>query len=61
MESGIEKSVMLEMNSRKRHMTEQIELPNQEKNQNARRKENQQILGNIVSWHNQTSGDERKK
>ena len=30
------------------------------KNQKARRKENLQILGNIGSWHRQTSGDERK-
>ena len=31
------------------------------KNQNARRKGNLQILGNIRSGHHQTSGVERKK
>ena len=30
-------------------------------NQNARRKANLQILGNIGNWHHQRSGDERKK
>ena len=30
------------------------------KNQNARRKGNQQILGNIRTKHDQTIGDERK-
>ena len=48
------------MKSGKRHRTEGMKLPNQEKNQNARRKGNLQILGNIRSWHHQTSGDERK-
>ena len=60
MKFGIEKCVML-MRSRKRQMTEGIELINQEKNQNARRKGNLQILGNIGSGHHQTSGEERKK
>ena len=31
------------------------------KNQNARRKENLKVLGNIRSGHRQISGDERKK
>ena len=31
------------------------------KNQNAQRKENQQVLGNIGNRRHQTSGDERKK
>ena len=48
------------MKSRKQNMTEGIEIPNQEKNQNTRRKGNLPILGNIESWHHQTSGDERK-
>ena len=30
------------------------------KSLNAQRRENVQILGNIGSWHHQTSGDERK-
>ena len=30
------------------------------KNQNVRRKENFQMLGNIKSWHHQTSGDKEK-
>ena len=42
-------------------MTERIELPNQEKNnQNAQRKGNLQILWNIGSRHYQTCGNERK-
>ena len=41
-------------------MTEGIELPNQEKNQNAQRKGNLQILENIGSRHHQISNDERK-
>ena len=48
-EFGIEKCTMLIMRSRKRYMTERIEQQNQEKNQNARRKGNLQILGNIGS------------
>ena len=38
MEFGIEKCSMQIMRSLKRQMTEGIELPSQEKNQNARRK-----------------------
>ena len=41
-------------------MTERIELSNQEKNQNPRRKGNEQILGNGGRGHHQTCGDERK-
>ena len=47
------------MKGGKQQMTKRIELPNQ-KNQNAQRKRNLQILGNIRSGHHQTSGDERK-
>ena len=43
MEFGIEESAMLMMKSGKRHMTEGIERPNQEKNENAHRKGNLQI------------------
>ena len=41
-------------------MTKGMELPNQEKNQNAWRKGNGQILENIESRHHQTSRDENK-
>ena len=41
-------------------MTEGIEVLNQEKNQNPRRKGNLQILGNIRSGRHQTSGDFKK-
>ena len=41
-------------------MTEGMALPNQEKNQNARKKGNVQILGNIRSGPHQTSEVERK-
>ena len=54
MEFDIEKCAMLIMKIGKRHMTPR-------KNQNARGKGNLQILGNIGSWHHQTSGDERKE
>ena len=40
---------------------EGIDLPNQEKNQNIRRKGNLLVVGNIGSKHNQTSGQERTK
>ena len=57
MEFGKEKCAMLIMKSRKWQITEGIERPNQEKNQNAQRKGNLQVLGNIESGHHQTSGD----
>ena len=47
------------MKSGKRHMTEGIELLNQEKNKNAGRKGNLRILGIIGCRHCQTNGDER--
>ena len=58
---GIEKCTTLIMKSGKRRMMEGIELPNQEKNHNVRRKGNLQILGNSGSGYHQTCGDERKK
>ena len=61
MEFGIEKYAMLVMKSVKRYMMEVMELQNQEKNSNARWKGKLQLLGDIESWHHQTSGDERKK
>ena len=62
-EFGIEKCSMLIMNSRKRQMMEEIELPNKKngENQNARKKGNLQALGNIGSGSHQTCRDERKK
>ena len=48
------------MKKGKYQMTEGIELPNKEKNQSARRKENLQIVENNGSGHYQTSGEERK-
>ena len=56
MEFGIEKYAMLVMKSVKRHITEGVDLPNQ----NARRKRNLQILGDVGSWHHRTSGNEKK-
>ena len=47
MEFGIEKCAMLVMKSGKRHTADRIELPNQNKMRNARRKQNLQILGNL--------------
>ena len=45
MEFGIEKYALLVMKSGKRHLTDGIELPNQDRN--ARRKRDLQILRNI--------------
>ena len=59
-EYGKEKCSLQIMKSEKRHMTEGMELTNQEKNKNARGKVNLQILGNIGSRHHQTSEYERK-
>ena len=50
---------MLIMINRKKEMTEEIELPNQEKSQNTWRKGN--LLWNIESRHHQASKDERQK
>ena len=47
---GIEKCAMLIRKSRKRQRTKGIELINQEKKQNARRK-NSQVLGNLGSGY----------
>ena len=51
MEIAKEKWVKPIKKNRKRHWTEGIELPNQEK-QNAWRKRNLEILGNIGNGHN---------
>ena len=58
MEFGIEKCVLLVMKSGKRHLTDGIELPNQD--QNARRKRDLQILRNLGRWHHQTSRNEKQ-
>ena len=60
MEFGIEKCAMLVMKSDKRHMTEGVELPNQEKLRTLGEKKNLQILGNFRSWRHQTNENERK-
>ena len=57
MKFGIEKSAMLLMRSCKRHMTDGMMRPNQDK---IRRKRNQQILGYLRGWLHQTSGNENK-
>ena len=59
-EFGREKYAMLMMKSNKRHMMEEIEIPNQEKSEKNLRKGDLQVLGNIRSGHHQTSGDKRK-
>ena len=59
MEFGIEKCAMLVMKSRKRHLTEGVELPNQVI-RTLGEKKNLRILGDIGRWHHQTSGNERK-
>ena len=61
MEFIIERYTMLIMKSGQRQVMEGIKLPNQEKNQNARRKRKLQVLTNIANGHHQTNGDKRKK
>ena len=60
-EFGIEKCSMLIMKSGKPQMTEEIELPNQDKIRTFEEKKTCQIFGNIRSRHHQTRGDKRKK
>ena len=60
MEFSIEKCAMLVMEIRKRHLTDGMELPNQDKIRTLGEKKNRQILGKLGGWHHQTSGDERK-
>ena len=60
MEFGMESCTMLIMSRGKRQTMEVIELPNQEKNQNAPRKGNSAEIANIGSRHHQTSRNERK-
>ena len=56
-EFGIERSVMLIMKSGKREITERIE---QHTKKRIRMLRKLQVLGNTVSWDNQTSEDKRK-
>ena len=46
------------MKSWKRHITEGMEPPNQEKTRTLEEKETYKYLGML--WHHQASGDERK-
>ena len=60
MEFDIEKCALLVMKSGKRHKTDGIELPNQDKvrrSQKTRPTNNSQNLG---GWHHQTSANERQ-
>ena len=59
MEFDKEKFVMV-MKRGKQQMKEEIKLPNKQKNQNARRIRNLQVLENIRSGNNQTGGDRKK-
>ena len=57
----LRKCALLSMRNGKQRITKEIEKPNQEKNQNARRRGKLRILGNNGSGHNQSNGDEGKK
>ena len=59
MDFGIEKYAILIMKSRKRKITEGIQLPNQERIRTLGKNGKVQILGNIGSGHHQTSGNEK--
>ena len=60
MEFGIEKCAMIIRKSRKRQITEEIKLLDQERIRTFGEKENVQVLRNIGSEQHLTSGDERK-
>ena len=61
MEFGLEKCAIFIMKSGKPQMTARNRTTKSRKNQNARRKENLQLLWNIGSRHHETRGDKRKK
>ena len=61
MEFGFEKCAMLVMKSGKRHLTDGMELRNQEKISTLGEKKTDKYLGDIGSWQHQTSKNERKK
>ena len=58
MEFGIEKCAIIVMKRGKRHITDGMDVPNQDKS--SRRKRNLQILGHFEGWHHQTNGKERQ-
>ena len=60
MEFGIEKYAMLVMKCSKRHRTDGMELPNQDKIITLRENENLQILGYLGGWHYKISANERQ-
>ena len=60
MEFGIEKWAMLVMKNGIPHMTNGMELPNQEKIRTLGEKRNLQILGHLGSRYHQTGGNERQ-
>ena len=60
-EFGIEKCAMLVMKSCKRHLTDGMELPNQDKMRTLREKETYKYLGILKVDTINTKGDERKK
>ena len=57
MKFSVEKYIMLEMKSGKRHLTDGMELPNQEKIRTLEEKKTYKYFGVLFD----TSGDERKK
>ena len=61
MEYGREKWAMLVMKSRKRHITEGMELPNQEKIRTLREKETYKYLGMLEDTIKQMDEDQQNK
>ena len=61
MEFGIEKCALLVMKSGKRHLTDGIELPNQDKIRTLAENETYKYLGNLGGWHHQTSQNKKTK
>ena len=59
-EFGIEKCAMLVMKSGERHMTDEMELTNQDKIRTLGENEIYKQLGYLRGWHHQTSGNERQ-
>ena len=61
MEFGIEKCALFGMKSGKRHLTDGIQLPNQDKiKSHAENERDIQILRNLGGWHHQTSRNEKQ-
>ena len=57
MEFGMEKCAMLVMKSGKRHMTDRMELPSQDKIKTLGKKEN---FGHFGGWNHQISGNDSR-